>query len=124
MSLTGNDLIYAYVFGVLPDLDHIIKVPSYVKENGLKITHHYPWRTFLQEPVMLLFISLFSFFVKSWVPTVFFTLHLILDYLMSYEKKPFYPFSDYKHMGFLKNIGDIKKESGLIVVVVIGYYLL
>lgn len=124
LGLQGNDLIYAYTFGVLPDLDHLIKIPSYVKANGVKIVRHYPWRTFLQEPMMLIPISIFSYLINSWCPLVFFSLHLLLDYLMSFEKNPFAPFNNFKTNGFMVGVRDFYKEFAMITSVIIGSFLI
>lgn len=121
MNLSGNDLIYAYAFGVLPDLDHIVKIPGYLKDNGFKIVRKYPWRTFLQEPFMLIPIFIFSLFVKSWVPLIFFGIHVLMDYFVSFEKNPFSPVSNYTTNGFLGNIKDSYKELAVIASVVVGF---
>lgn len=124
MGLTGNDLIYAYSFGILPDLDHIIKIPSYIKDNGFKIVRRYPWRTFLQEPVMLLPVLIFCYFVGTWVPAIFFSLHLLLDYLVFYEKKPLAPFFQYKYSSLLRNVNDNLKEGVVIAASILGFVII
>lgn len=121
MNLTGNDLFYAYAFGVLPDLDHIVKIPRYLKENKLKIVRHFHWRTFFQEPIMLLPVFVFGLLVQSWVPFVFFSIHVLMDYLMSFEKLPFAPLYNFKTNGLLCNIRDIYKEFTLIASVIVSF---
>jgi hypothetical protein len=32
-GITGLDILWAITFGVLVDLDHVIKIPLYLKEN-------------------------------------------------------------------------------------------
>ncbi len=121
LGLEGNDLIFAYAFGVALDLDHLIKIPLYdkkfrnreykisegkprfirkveMKEHkyevlGLGIRRYYTWRTPLQEPIALLWILPLSLYLGSAIPVVFFLLHLALDYLADYPKFPWYPFS-------------------------------
>lgn len=110
LGLHGSDVYLAYLFGVAPDLDHALKAPLYYKKHKLKKVRHYNWRTPLQEPTALLWIGLLSIFINTWVPVVFFTSHLIMDYLMSYPKQPFYPFSRFTTRGFLVNIPDWLKE--------------
>jgi len=124
LNLAGNDVLYAYTFGVLPDLDHIVKIPNYLKDNGFKFVRKYPWRTFLQEPVMLLPIAVFSLVVASFVPFLFFGIHLLLDYLISYEKKPLSPFFGYSTKGIFKNTKDIYKEGFILLTVVVCLILL
>jgi hypothetical protein len=124
MNLTGSDLIYAYAFGVLPDLDHLVRIPSYLKDNGLKIVRKYPWRTFLQEPIMLMPIFVYSVFIKSWTPFIFFGLHVLLDYFADYEKMPLAPLYNFKTTGFIKSVKNIYKEFALMTSVLIGFVII
>jgi hypothetical protein len=120
LHLSGNEALLAYIFGVVIDLDHFIKIPLYLKKHNFKIRDilqkpfpkekQYNWRTSLQEPVALLWIIPLSIFLKTPVPVIFFALHLLLDYLMSYQKLPFYPFSGFKIKGFFIGIPDKLKE--------------
>ena len=110
LGLEGVDVIWAYVFGVLIDLDHLIKIPGYIKRVGWKIQKHYNWRTSLQEPVALVWAALFSIAVKSVAPTVFLGAHIVLDYLVSYEKRPWWPFSGYMTRGMWLSRSDRFKE--------------
>lgn len=124
MNLSGNDLVWAYAFGVLPDLDHLVKIPAYIKKNKFGIERHFPWRTFLQEPIMLIPVFVYSLFIHNWVPFIFFTMHILMDYLISYEKHPFSPLHNFKTKGFLQNIDDLYKESIMIASVMIGFMLI
>jgi membrane-bound metal-dependent hydrolase YbcI (DUF457 family) len=94
-GITGLDILWAITFGVLVDLDHVIKIPLYLKENRFKIVRLWDWRTPFQEPISYLWIVPLSLYFQTWVPVLFFTVHLCLDYMMSYKKKPFYPFSEF-----------------------------
>ena len=94
-NLTEYEFLLALLFGVLIDLDHLVKLPLYLKQNGLAVVRYWNWRTSLQEPVSLLWIVPVSLFLQSWVPVFFFLTHVALDYLMCYEKRPFFPFSDF-----------------------------
>ncbi len=111
LGLEGKDIVLAYAFGYGIDLvDHPIKLPLYLKKNGTKNEKHYHWRTPLQEPVALLWIIPLSFYLRTYVPAVFFVSHFFLDYLVSYDKRPFYPFSTYATRGILPNVSDSLKE--------------
>ena len=120
-DLTGIDIFWAALFGVLIDFDHLIKVPLYLKQNGFKIVRYWNWRTSLQEPVSYLWIVPLAVYLQTWVPVFFFTTHLILDYIMSYEKQPFYPFLDVKIPKRKVKIDDF---AGISTVVIVGCILL
>src|SRR5947208_3245234 len=49
-------------------------------------------------------------YLGTYVPALFFISHFALDYMVSYEKRPFYPFSTYSTEGVLQGISDTKKE--------------
>jgi len=111
LGLQGTDVILAYTFGYGVDLvDHPIKLPLYLRKNGRKNEKHYHWRTPLQEPVALLWIIPLSFYLGTYVPALFFASHVFLDYLVSYEKRPLYPFSQWATEGWLRNYSDASKE--------------
>ena len=116
LKLTGSGVVLAYVFGVGVDLDHVIKAPFYLKAIGLKNERGYYWRTSLQEPVALLWIIPLCFFLGTWVPAIFFLIHLAMDYSVGYEKMPWYPYSPLVTRGFLVGVSDKAKEAVLIVV--------
>ena len=111
LGLEGKDIILAYAFGYGVDLvDHPIKLPLYIKKNGKKNEKHYHWRTPLQEPVALLWIIPLSIYLGTYVPALFFISHFALDYLVSYEKRPFYPFTTYSTQGLFMKYPDTTKE--------------
>lgn len=110
LNLQGSDLFLAYIFGVLIDFDHIFKIRLYLKKNKFKKEKHCHWRTSLQEPIALLWIAPLSIFINSPVPIIFFISHLVLDYFISYNKFPFYPFSKYSTKGLFINVPDTIKE--------------
>ena len=114
MKLTGSDAVLAYVFGVGVDIDHAIKAPFFLKA-GYRKERGYYWRTSLQEPVALLWIIPLCFFLGTWVPAVFFLIHLAMDYGVGYEKMPWYPYSPLVTQGFLVGVSDKTKEAILIV---------
>jgi hypothetical protein len=115
LKLTGSDAVLAYVFGVGVDIDHAIKLPFYWRA-GLRKERGYYWRTSLQEPVALLWIIPLCFFLGTWVPALFFLVHLAMDYSVGYEKMPWYPYSPLVTQGFVVGVSDKAKEAILIVV--------
>jgi hypothetical protein len=111
LGLQGSDIALAYAFGYGIDLvDHPIKLPLYLKKNWTKNEKHYHWRTPLQEPIALLWIIPLSVYLGTYVPAVFFISHFALDYLVSYDKRPFFPFSMYTTQGILPRTSDTLKE--------------
>lgn len=117
LHLDQTNTLYAYFFGVALDLDHLIKMPLYTKKYGLTRAKHYPWRTPLQEPVSLLWIIPLSMFLGTAVPVIFFIGHLLLDYTVSYVKRPFFPFVDYQTRGFFTKVINTKQDKLLEVFV-------
>ena len=111
LGLEGKDVVLAYTFGYGIDLvDHPIKLPLYLRKNGRKNEKHYHWRTPLQEPVALMWIIPLSVYLGTVVPALFFCSHFMLDYMVSYEKRPFYPFSTFSTEGILRTYSDKGKE--------------
>jgi len=122
-KLTGSDVLLAYIFGVGVDIDHAIKLPFFWKA-GLRKERGYYWRTSLQEPVALLWIVPLCLFLGTWVPALFFLIHLAMDYSVGYEKMPWYPYSPLVTQGFLVGVSDKTKEAILIVVLLCTNLLL
>jgi hypothetical protein len=116
--------VLAYVFGVGVDIDHAIKAPFYLKTIGRKRQLGYYWRTSLQEPVALLWILPLCLFLGTWVPALFFLIHLAMDYSVGYEKMPWYPYSPLVTQGFLVGVSDKAKEAILIVILLCTNLLL
>jgi len=123
LKLTGSDVLLAYIFGVGVDIDHAIKLPFFWKA-GLRKERGYYWRTSLQEPVALLWILPLCLFLGTWVPALFFLIHLAMDYSVGYEKMPWYPYSPLVTQGFLVGVSDKTKEAILIVVLLCTNLLL
>ncbi|MFH1211641.1 MAG: hypothetical protein V1659_01800 [Candidatus Woesearchaeota archaeon] len=90
---TNYEIMLAFIFGVLVDIDHLIRLPEYIRKNGWHVVHHWHFRTSIQEPFSYIWVIPLCILLDSWVPFVFFTGHLILDYVMSYEKTPLWPIS-------------------------------
>jgi hypothetical protein len=110
LGLHGRDAVLAYAFGVGPDVDHLIKLPFYLRAVGLKNRRGYYWRSSLQEPVALLWIIPLSVFLGTTVPVLFFLAHVAMDYSVRYEKMPFYPYSPRVARGWLLGLSDRAKE--------------
>jgi len=121
MGLEGKDIALAYAFGYGIDLvDHPIKLPLYLRKNGRKNEKHYHWRTPLQEPVALLWIIPLSVWFGTAVPALFFISHFLLDYMVSYEKRPLAPFSTWSTEGILTGYSDAAKEVAVTCACVAG----
>ncbi len=116
LGLEGREVVLAYGFGVGVDVDHIVKAPLYLRKNGLKNEKNYHWRTSLQEPIALLWIIPLSIFLRSYAPVIFFLLHCLLDYLVSFEKRPFFPYSNYTTRGILPHVSDTLKEIITVII--------
>jgi hypothetical protein len=111
LGLQGSDAALAYAFGYGIDvIDHPIKLPLYMRKNGKKNEKHYHWRTPFQEPIALAWIIPLSVYLGTYVPALFFISHFALDYMVSYEKRPWYPFSTYTTEGVLRGMTDPAKE--------------
>ncbi len=119
MGLAGPDLALAYTFGMAVDVDHVIKLPFYLKAVGLKDKRGYYWRSSLQEPVALLWILPLCYFLGTWIPVIFFLIHVAMDYSVRFEKMPFFPYSNWVTRGWLTGIPDWAKEVPLLIVLVL-----
>lgn len=124
LGLHGRDAALAYAFGVGVDVDHAIKAPFYLRAIGLRDRKGYYWRSSLQEPVALLWIAPLCLFLGTAVPLLFFTIHLAMDYSVSFEKMPLYPYSRWVTRGWLTGIPDRTKERALLAFLVAANLLL
>jgi hypothetical protein len=115
LNLHGRDAVLAWLFGIGQDIDHLVKLPFYLKSVGLKNKKGYYWRSSLQEPVALLWILPVCLFFQTWVPAIFFSIHLLLDYSVGYEKLPFYPYSSRITRGWITQVPDAVKEVAALV---------
>jgi hypothetical protein len=115
MGLHGGDVALAFAFGCGIDIDHLLKLPFYLKSVGFKDRRGYYWRSSLQEPVALLWIVPLSIFLGTIVPVVFFVIHIAMDYSVRFEKMPFYPYTAYVTRGWLLGLSDNVKEGVLFV---------
>jgi hypothetical protein len=111
MGLEGQEKVLAYAFGMGVDVDHAVKAPFYLRAVGLKNKRDYYWRSSLQEPVALLWIIPLSIFFGTFVPVLFFAIHVAMDYSVRFEKMPFYPYAPYVTRGWLVGMPDRVKEG-------------
>src|SRR2546425_67376 len=118
-SLVQN-VIFVVPFGVGVDVDHAIKAPFYLRAIGLRDKRGYYWRSSLQEPVALLWIVPLCVFLGTVVPIVFFAIHVAMDYSVSFEKMPFYPYSPLVTRGWLASIPDKVKERILFALLLVA----
>jgi hypothetical protein len=116
-GLKGMDVFWAYTFGVFIDLDHLIKIPLYLRKYGFKKVRFYNWKTPLQEPISLSWILPLSIYFGTLVPVVAFCGHLALDYLYNPINRPLMPFSDVIVGKILPKIPSWVKEG-----VVLGFF--
>ena len=110
LHLHGKEKVLAYLFGCAVDVDHIIKAPFYLKAVGLKDKRGYYWRSSLQEPVALLWILPLSLALGTWIPVLFFCVHVSMDYSVRFEKMPLYPYSTWVTRGWLTKLSDKLKD--------------
>jgi hypothetical protein len=110
LGLHGSDAALAYAFGVGVDIDHAFKAPFYLGAVGWKRRLGYYWRSSLQEPVALLWVAPLSWLLGTIVPVLFLAVHIVMDYSVSFEKMPFYPYSSWVTRGWLLRFSDKSKE--------------
>ena len=120
LGLTGQERLLAYVFGMAPDIDHLVKVPFYLRAVGLHDKRGYYWRSSLQEPVALLWILPRCYVFGTLVPVIFFAIHVAIDYSVRFEKMPFYPYSRWVTRGWLVRVPDKVKEAVLFSVLLVA----
>ena len=120
LDLHGRDAVLAYGFGVAIDIDHALKAPFYLRAVGLRDERGYYWRSSLQEPVAFLWIAPLCLWLGTAVPLLFFAIHLLMDYSVSFEKMPFYPYSRWVTRGWLVDVPDKVKEAVLFTILLIA----
>ena len=117
LHLQGREVVLAFLFGVALDVDHVIKAPFYLRHvGGLRDERGYYWRSSLQEPVALLWIVPLCLWLGTWVPVVFFLIHVAMDYAVQFEKMPLYPYSRWVTRGWMRGIPDGPKEAAFFLV--------
>ncbi len=120
LELHGGEAALAYGFGVAVDVDHALKAPFYLRAVGLRDRRGYYWRSSLQEPVAFLWIAPLCLWLGTAVPLLFFAIHLLMDYSVSFEKMPFYPYSRWVSRGWLLQVPDKLKEAILFTVLLVA----
>ena len=120
LELHGQELALAYAFGIGVDVDHAVKAPFYLRAVGLRDRRGYYWRSSLQEPVALLWIVPLCVWLGTFVPILFFAVHVAMDYSVRFEKMPFYPYSARVTRGWLTGIPDRVKEGVLFTVLLVA----
>ena len=105
LNLGRLDFFLAVGFGALVDLDHVVPyVKTYLKEKKIN-QRGYDSRWYTQEPIFFIVVIPISVVYRTWVPIIFFSLHLLLDYMMDYKKYPLYPNKKIVVRGFIKSYG-------------------
>lgn len=111
LGLHGSDAALAWTFGIGVDIDHAFKAPCYLRAVGWRRRLGYYWRTSLQEPVAFFWVVPLSWMLGTIVPVVFLAAHIALDYSVSFEKMPFFPYSSWVTRGWLVRVPDRIKEA-------------
>ena len=120
LDLRGRDVALAYGFGLAVDIDHALKAPFYLRAVGLRDKRGYYWRSSLQEPVAFLWIIPLCLWLGTAVPLLFFSIHVLMDYSVSFEKMPLYPYSHWVTRGWLVSVPDKVKEAVLCAVLLVA----
>lgn len=97
---TRKQWFLAFLFGVgidFLDLPHIIVATKgfFQGETGFGHGGQHYYRSFIQEPISLLWVIPLSFWFKSAIPVKFFILQFLMDFVCQFEKRPFWPISDF-----------------------------
>lgn len=95
LSLDKIELVYAYLFGVILDIDHLISSKNrheFLRNGGWKGKNQTNLHTIVHEPIFGFFVLLFSILINSFVPLLFWSLHIFMDSLAISSKQPLRPF--------------------------------
>jgi len=93
-----SDWFLAFLFGVFVDLDHLkILRPKHINNGDWRkfLTRELPVRSFLQEPISLLWVVPLSLYLDNPIPMAAWAVHVFLDYLVDGAKRPFWPISSF-----------------------------
>lgn len=104
MQLKGTELLLAFLFGVLIDFDHLASFSrlkyyfsAETKKIAWKMNAYKKTHTIIHEPVFILAVWIFSYLARSYIPIIFWSLHVFLDHVViRCEMQPFVPFSKKK----------------------------
>lgn len=91
LNLNRDEWFVALTFGVAIDLDHVIAAPRYISANGLGAILRpswddgsgLPWRSLMHYPVAAFVVAPISVGWRYFVPLLFWSSHLGIDYLQS-----------------------------------------
>ncbi|KKQ93650.1 MAG: hypothetical protein UT66_C0027G0011 [candidate division CPR2 bacterium GW2011_GWC1_39_9] len=93
LHLTGTELITAYIFGVLIDLDHLTKIKRLREKDFWLAKGKFCDHTWLHEPLGLIVVILISIIIQSKIPVIFYSIHFFMDhFLLKAKSMPFLPF--------------------------------
>lgn len=93
---TKKQWFFAFLFGVgidFLDLPHMIRgIRGFlIGETGFNRGGQYYYRSFVQEPISLLWVIPISIWLKTPIPIIFFILQAGMDFICQFEKRPFWP---------------------------------
>jgi len=94
LNLAGSDIILALIFGNLVDLDHLFHLKLILKDWRYLYNDKKMLRTFIQEPISLIWILPLCLLLRNFIPLIFWSVHVLMDYLVVIKKKPFWPISN------------------------------
>lgn len=104
---TAQDWFFAFLGGVLIDLDHLKIFRKKYRLNGdfLKFfTRELPMHSFLHTPISLVWLAPLAFHLRQPIILASWGLHVFMDYLVDGCRMPFWPFSRYTiHKGLLRS---------------------
>lgn len=94
----AKEWLFALGFGVVIDLDHLFQLPRYAATHGgvsafadvrSIVTWGADWQGFLHSPWAAILVLAFSVAAGSFVPFVFWGLHMVLDFVVARHFVPF-----------------------------------
>jgi hypothetical protein len=91
LNLNKDEWFIALTFGVAIDLDHVLAAPRYISDNGLAAILRpswddgsgLPWRSLMHYPVAAFVVVPLSIGWRYFVPLLFWSTHLGIDYIQS-----------------------------------------
>jgi hypothetical protein len=91
LNLNRDEWFVAMTFGVAIDLDHVLAAPRYISDNGLAAILRpswddgsgLPWRSLMHYPVAAFVVAPLSIGWRYFVPLLFWSTHLGIDYIQS-----------------------------------------
>lgn len=91
LNLNKDEWFIALTFGVAIDLDHVLAAPRYISDNGVAAILRpswddgsgLPWRSLMHYPVAAFVVAPLSIGWRYFVPLLFWSTHLGIDYVQS-----------------------------------------